>query len=52
VDAKYGKVGQELTAEIYYERELKWTRLMAKCIVIEGAVFNPPRKRQTPAPSF
>jgi len=52
VDAKYGKVGQELVAEIYYERELKWTRVMAKCTVIEGAVFNPPRKRQTPAPDF
>jgi aminomethyltransferase len=52
VDATYGKVGQELVAEIYYERELKWTRVMAKCTVIEGAVFNPPRKRQTPAPDF
>ncbi len=52
VEAKYGKVGQELVAEIYYERELKWTRVMAKCTVIEGAVFNPPRKRQTPAPDF
>ena len=52
VDARYGKVGQELKAEIYYERELKWTRVMAKCKVIEGAVFNPPRRRQTPAPDF
>jgi len=45
-------VGQELVAEIYYERELKWTRVMATCTVIAGAVFNPPRKRQTPAPDF
>ena len=52
VDAKYGKPGQELVTEIYYERELKWTRVMAKCTVIESAVFNPPRKRQTPAPDF
>tara|TARA_X000000368_G_scaffold20054_1_gene15748 strand:+ start:34 stop:837 length:804 start_codon:yes stop_codon:yes gene_type:complete len=52
VDAKYGKLGQELVAEIYYERELKWTRVMAKCTVVKGPVFDPPRKRQTPAPAF
>ena len=52
VEARYGKVGQELIAEIYYERELKWTRVMAKCTVVDGPAFNPPRKRQTPAPAF
>lgn len=50
VDARYAKVGQQLTAEIYYQRELHWTRLLAKCTVVEGAPFNPPRRRQTPAP--
>jgi aminomethyltransferase len=52
VDAAYGNPGSELIAEIYYERELNWTRLMAKCTVVEGSLFNPPRRRQTPAPTF
>ena len=52
VEARYGQVGQALVAEIYYERELKWTKVMATCRVIKGAAFNPPRRRQTPAPDF
>lgn len=52
VEARYGKVGEHLIAEIYYQRELKWTRVMAKCTVIEGSVFNPPRRRQTPPADF
>jgi aminomethyltransferase len=52
VDAAYGKPGIELVAEIYYERELHWTRTMARCVVVEGSLFNPPRRRQTPAPAF
>ena len=52
VDARYGRVGEKLTAEIYYQRELQWTRILAQCTVIEGAVFNPKRRRQTPAPDF
>jgi aminomethyltransferase len=52
VEAAYAEPGQELIAEIYYQRELHWTRLLAKCTVVEGAPFNPPRRRQTPAPMF
>ena len=52
VDARYGSKGQSLIAEIYYERELKWTRVMASCKVIDGPVFAPARRRQTPAPNF
>ncbi len=48
VDAKYGKVGDELIAEIYYQRELQWTKVMAKCTVIDKPVFSPPRRRMTP----
>ena len=50
VEARYADIGQELIAEIYYQRELHWTRLLAKCTVVEAAPFNPPRRRQTPAP--
>ncbi|MBT3529595.1 MAG: aminomethyl transferase family protein [Gammaproteobacteria bacterium] len=52
IDAAYGNIGEELVAEIYYQRELKWTKVLAKCTVIENVVFSPPRRRQTPAVSF
>ena len=52
VESKYGKIGELLIAEIYYQRELQWTRVLANCRVIEGPIFNPPRRRQTPAPMF
>ena len=51
VEMPHGAVGDEFVAEIYYQRELQWTRLMAPCRVIDGPLFNPPRKRQTPAPA-
>lgn len=52
VDARFGRPGQSLVAEIYYERELKWTRVMAQCKVSKEAIFSPDRRRQTPAPNF
>ncbi len=52
IEAPYGDTGDDLVAEIYYERELQWTRVLAPCKVIESAVFNPPRRRMTPAPAF
>ena len=44
-----GGVGQEYVAEIYYQRELHWTRVLAPCRVLDGPIFNPKRRRQTPA---
>ena len=52
IEMPYGEVGEELTAEIYYERELHWTRVLAPCRVLDGPVFNPGRRRQTPAVAF
>ena len=43
---------EHLVAEIYYERELHWNKVMAPCRVLEGAPFNPARRRQTPAPAM
>jgi aminomethyltransferase len=48
----WGLPGDELWAEIYYQRELKWARVMARCRVVEGAFFDPPRRRATPAADF
>ena len=52
LDMPHGRPGDELWAEIYYMRELKWTRVMARAKVLEGPVFDPQRRRQTPAPRF
>jgi aminomethyltransferase len=48
----WGLPGDELWAEIYYQRELKWARVMARCRVVEGAFFDPPRRRATPPADF
>ncbi|MEH6593206.1 MAG: aminomethyltransferase family protein [Halioglobus sp.] len=48
----YGAVGDELVAEIYYQRELHWTKVLAPCKVLAAPVFDPPRRRQTPAVPF
>ena len=52
IETPHGAVGDELVAEIYYQRELHWTRLLAPCKVIDAPLFNPKRRRQTPAPPF
>ncbi len=48
LDMPWGRPEDELYAEIYYNRELQWNRLMARCQVVEGAFFDPPRRRETP----
>jgi aminomethyltransferase len=50
VKTPWGRPGDPLYAEIYYQKELKWDRVMARCKVLEGPFFDPPRRRQTPAP--
>jgi aminomethyltransferase len=52
IEMPHGAVGDKLVAEIYYQRELHWTRVLAPCTVIESPVFNPPRRRTTPAVPF
>ncbi len=44
-----GASDDNLYAEIYYNRELKWKRVMAACKVVDGPFFNPERRRVTPA---
>jgi len=52
LEAPHGKPGEELMVEIYYRRELKWSRVMAPCRVVEDVFWNPPRRRQTPPADF
>jgi aminomethyltransferase len=50
VERPAGNIGDVLWAEIYYQKELKWSRVMAKCCVVDGAFYTPARRRQTPVP--
>lgn len=52
LEAPHGKPGDPLLAEIYYQRELKWNRVMAPCTVVDGVFWDPDRRRQTPPPDF
>lgn len=48
LEAPHGKPGEELLVEIYYKRDLKWSRVMAPCRVVENVFWDPARRRQTP----
>ena len=48
VDARYGAPGDTLWVEIYYQREMHWTRKMAKAEVVAGPFWDPERRRATP----
>ncbi len=48
LEAPYGQPGEELLVEIYYQKELKWSRVMARARVVTEVFFDPPRKRLTP----
>jgi aminomethyltransferase len=52
VRTPWGKAGEELLAEIFYQKELKWSRFMARCRVVDGPFYDPPRRRLTPAPDL
>ena len=52
LEAPHGESGEEFLVEIYYQRELKWSRVMAKARVISGVFYDPPRKRLTPPADF
>jgi aminomethyltransferase len=52
LEAPYGQAGEEFLVEIYYQKELKWSRVMARARVVEGVFFDPPRKRRTPPADF
>ena len=51
MEMPWGEEDDELYAEIYYSRELHWTRLLAPCKLVTGPVYDPQRRRQTPAPN-
>jgi aminomethyltransferase len=52
LEAPLGKPGEEFEVEIYYQRELKWSRVMAPARVVKEVFWDPPRRRQTPPSDF
>jgi aminomethyltransferase len=52
VQVPWGRPGEEIHAEIFYQKELKWSRSMARCRVVEGPFYAPERRRVTPAADF
>jgi aminomethyltransferase len=52
LERPHGKPGERLLVEIYYQRELKWNRVMAPARVIDGPFWDPPRRRETPPAPF
>jgi aminomethyltransferase len=52
LDMPWGRASDSLYAEVYYNAELRWNRLMARCRLVEGAFYDPPRRRETPARDY
>jgi len=52
LETPHGEPGEELLVEIYYQKELKWSRVMATARVVSEVFYDPPRKRLTPPADF
>ena len=48
VRAPHGAVGSNVWVEIYYQREMHWSRTMAKATVVDKPFWFPPRRSATP----
>ncbi len=48
VNLPYGEPGSTLFVEIYYQRELHWSRVMAAAEVVDKPFWDPARRRATP----
>jgi aminomethyltransferase len=48
VKTPHGKVGSNVWVEIYYQREMHWSRAMAKATVVDKPFWFPPRRSATP----
>ncbi len=48
VRTPYGKPGDTLWVEIFYQREMHWSRKMARATVVDKPFWFPPRRGATP----
>jgi aminomethyltransferase len=44
----HGEVGSDLWVEVFYQREMHWSRMMAKATVVDKPFWFPPRRSATP----
>jgi aminomethyltransferase len=52
VKCPHGKTGDKLYVEVYYQREMHWSRVMAEATVVDKPFWDPPRRRMTPPGPF
>ena len=52
VRTPHGKIGDTLRVEIYYQREMHWTRVMAEATVVDKPFWFPARRSATPPGPF
>lgn len=52
VNVPHGETGDELLVEIYYQREMHWSRVMARATVVDKPFWDPTRRRATPPAPF
>ena len=52
VRTPYGKPGDNVWVEVYYQREMHWNRVMAKATVVDKAFWFPARRGMTPPAPF
>jgi aminomethyltransferase len=48
VRVPHGKVGDKVFVEVYYQREMHWSRVMAEATVVDKPFWFPPRRSATP----
>lgn len=48
VRTPYGKAGDTVWVEVYYQREMHWSRAMAQATVVDKPFWFPPRRGVTP----
>ena len=48
----HGAVGSSVWVEIYYQREMHWSRAMARATVVDKPFWFPPRRSATPPGQF
>ena len=48
VRVPHGNVGSTVWVEIYYQREMHWSKAVAEAEVVDKPFWDPPRKRATP----
>ncbi|MDX1508696.1 MAG: glycine cleavage T C-terminal barrel domain-containing protein, partial [Woeseiaceae bacterium] len=48
----HGEVGSTVWVEVYYQREMHWSRVMAKATVVDKPFWFPPRRSATPPARF